>query len=133
MAHVASRLAVNTMLRAQFDETITLCERALGIAEQFDLEDIRSHVLNTRGVVRVTNRGDLGGLADMEASLEIADRIGFVDGIIRGCKNLGSTLAELGDSFERANWSSAEPTWRGASGSTTSWCGSRPSSGYSRF
>ena len=97
VAHVASRLAVNTMLRGQFDETIALCERALGIAEQFDLEDIRCHVLNTRGVVRVTNRGDLGGLADMEASLEIADRISAVDGIIRGCKNLGSTLAELGD------------------------------------
>ena len=97
VAHVASRLAVNTMLRGQFEETIALCERALGIAEEFDLEDIRCHVLNTRGVARVTTRGDLGGLADMEASLEIADRISAVDGIIRGCKNLGSTLAELGD------------------------------------
>ena len=53
VAHVASRLAINTMLRGQFEETIALCERALGIADEFDLEDIRCHVLNTRGVVRV--------------------------------------------------------------------------------
>jgi class 3 adenylate cyclase/tetratricopeptide (TPR) repeat protein len=97
VAHVASRLAVNTMLRDQFEETVALCERALGIADKFDLEDIRLHVLNTRGVARVANRGDLGGLADLEASLEIADRMSSAEGLIRGCKNLASTLGELGD------------------------------------
>jgi tetratricopeptide (TPR) repeat protein len=97
VAHVASRLAINTMLRGQFEDTIALCQRALGIADEFDLEDIRCHVLNTRGVVRVTNRGDLGGLADMEASLVIADRMNSAEGMIRGCKNLASTLGELGD------------------------------------
>ena len=97
VAHVASRLAINTMLRGQFEQTVALCERALGIAEEFDLADIRCHVLNTRGVARVVHRGDLGGLADMEASLEIADRMSAVEGMIRGCKNLASTLTELGD------------------------------------
>ena len=97
VAHVASRLVIFTMLRGQVDETMALCERALGIADEFDLEDIRFHVLNTRGVIRVVYQGDLGGLADMEASLEIADRLSAVDGMIRGCKNLASTLAELGD------------------------------------
>ena len=29
VAHVASRLAINTMLRGQYDETIALCDRAL--------------------------------------------------------------------------------------------------------
>jgi len=97
VAHVASRLAINGMLRGQYDETVALCERALVIADQFDLEDIRCHVLNTRGVARVAHRDDLGGLLDMEASLEIADRINAVEGMIRGCKNLASTLADLGD------------------------------------
>ena len=54
-------------------------------------------MLNTRGVTRVEPRGDLGGLADMEESLEIAERLSAVEGMIRGYKNLGSTLAELGD------------------------------------
>ncbi len=97
VAHVASRLVMPHMLRGQFEETIALCERALVIADEFGLEDIRCHVLNTRGVARVGHRGDLGGLADMEASLEIADRMSSVEGMIRGCKNLASTLAELGD------------------------------------
>src|SRR5947207_16012188 len=33
----------------------------------------------------------------MEASLEIADRMSAVEGMIRGCKNLASTLADLSD------------------------------------
>ena len=85
------------MLRGQFEETIALCERALGIAEEFDLEDIRCHVLNTRGVARVTTRGDLGGFADMEAEPRDRRADQLRRGIIRGYKNLGSTLAELGD------------------------------------
>ena len=97
VAHVASRLAIDAMLGLQFDKTIALCDRALGIAEDFDLDDIRCHVLNTRGVARVAHRGDIAGLADMEASLEIAERINAVEGIIRGCKNLASTVGELGD------------------------------------
>jgi tetratricopeptide (TPR) repeat protein len=97
VAHVVSRVVISHLLRGQFEETIALCERALGIADEFDLEDIRCHVLNTRGVARVAHRGDLGGLADMEASLGIADRLSWAEGLIRGCKNLASTLAELGD------------------------------------
>jgi hypothetical protein len=48
-------------------------------------------------VARVAHRGDRGGLADMEASLEIADRMSSAEGMFRGCKNLASTLGELGD------------------------------------
>ena len=84
VAHVVSRVVISHLLRGQFEETIALCERALGIADEFDLEDIRCHVLNTRGVARVAHRGDLGGLADMKASLEIADRLSWAEGLIRG-------------------------------------------------
>ena len=120
VAHVASRLAIDGMLRGRFDDTIALCERVLGIAEQLDLEDIRCHVLNTRGVARVVHRGDLGGLADMETSLEIAERMNAVDGMIRGYKNLGSTLWELGDLGRAADWSGVASRWRDASASTSS-------------
>ena len=101
VAHVASRLAINAMLRGRWEQTIALCDRALSIADELGLEDIRCHVLNTRGVARVAHRGDRDGLGDLEASVEIAERINSVDSMIRGYKNLGSTLAELGD-LERA-------------------------------
>ena len=97
VARVASRLAINAMLRSQYDETLAMCERALAIAEQFDMEDIRGHVLNTRGVARVGHRGDLGGLDDVEASIEIVERINNVEGMIRGYKNLASILQDLGE------------------------------------
>ena len=54
-------------------------------------------MLNTRGFSRVSHRGDRGGLADLESSLEIAERLNAADGIIRGYKNLASTLAEIGE------------------------------------
>jgi hypothetical protein len=54
-------------------------------------------VLNTRGVARVGHRGDLGGLDDLEASIEIAEQINNVEGMVRGYKNLASTLGDLGE------------------------------------
>jgi class 3 adenylate cyclase/tetratricopeptide (TPR) repeat protein len=97
VAHVASRLAMPAMLNARYDDTIAMCDRALTVAEQFDREDIRGHVLNTRGVARVGHRGDLGGLDDLEESIEIAERLNSVEGMIRGYKNLASILGDLGD------------------------------------
>ncbi len=97
VAYVTSRLATHAMLRGASDETIELCERALAIADDLGLEEIRAHVLNTRGVARVSHDGDLGGLADVESSIEIAERLNSAEAIIRGYKNLGSTVADLGD------------------------------------
>jgi class 3 adenylate cyclase/tetratricopeptide (TPR) repeat protein len=97
VAYVASRLATQAMLRGEHDDTISLCDHALRIATPLELEEVRCHVLNTRGVSRVAHLGDLGGLVDLEASVEIAERTNMVEAMIRGYKNLGSTLAELGD------------------------------------
>ena len=66
------------------------------MAERFGLEEIRGHVLNTKGVTRV-NHGDLGGIADAEESIAIAERLNSAEALIRGYKNFGSTLMELGD------------------------------------
>jgi class 3 adenylate cyclase/tetratricopeptide (TPR) repeat protein len=97
VAYVTSRLAVNAALRGDFEVAIELCEGALGIADNYGLEGIRAHALNTRGFARVSHRGDPGGLADLESSLEIAERLNAADVIIRGYKNLASTLAEMGE------------------------------------
>ena len=100
VARVLSRLAIQTMLRGQYEETVALCEQALAVADRFGLEDIHCHVLNTQGVARV-NHGDLGGVADVEESVELAERMNAADAMIRGYKNLGSVLSEVGE-LERA-------------------------------
>ena len=96
VALVMSRLAINSMLQGEYQETLDLCERAGVVAERFGLEEIRGHVLNTKGVTRV-NHGDLGGIADAEESIAIAERLNSAEALIRGYKNFGSTLMELGD------------------------------------
>ncbi len=97
VARVISRLAMLRMVRGQFDEAIELCERALRIVADLHLDDHRPHLLNTMGAARV-GRGDIGGIADLEESIEIAERLNSADGIIRGCKNLASVLAaDLGE------------------------------------
>ena len=53
-------------------------------------------MLNTKGVTRV-NHGDLGGIADAEESIAIAERLNSAEALIRGYKNFGSTMMELGD------------------------------------
>ena len=74
VARVLSRLAIQTMLRGQYEETVALCEQALAVADRFGLDDIHCHVLNTQGVARV-DHGDLGGVADVERSVAIAERM----------------------------------------------------------
>jgi predicted ATPase/class 3 adenylate cyclase len=96
VAHVLSRIAINSMLRGDYAATIAACERTLAIAEQLGLEEIRAHVLNTRGVARIQH-GDLGGLADQEESIAIAERLNAAEALIRGYKNFASTLGEMGD------------------------------------
>ena len=91
-----SRIAVNAMLRGLSAECIALCERVLAITADTGLDDLRSHALNTRGVVRV-DVGDMRGLADLEESIAIAERLNAADLMIRGYKNHASVLATLGE------------------------------------
>ena len=100
VARVLSRLAIQTMLRGQYEETVALCEQALAVADRFGLDDIHCHVLNTQGVARV-DHGDLGGVADVERSVEIAERLNRADAMIRGYKNLGSVLSASASSTAR--------------------------------
>jgi hypothetical protein len=96
VAYVIPRIAINLMLRGRHDETLAMCERAEAVADRFGLDEIRAHILNTRGVTRVS-QGDLGGLADQEESIAISERLNSAEAMIRGYKNYGSTLMDLGD------------------------------------
>ena len=95
-AYVMTRVAINLMLRGRYEETLALCDRTEAVADRFGLDEIRAHILNTRGVTRA-NHGDLGGTADMEQSIAIAERLNSAEGMIRGYKNYGSTLVDLGE------------------------------------
>jgi class 3 adenylate cyclase/tetratricopeptide (TPR) repeat protein len=95
-AYVMTRIAINLMLRGRYEETLAMCERAEAVADRLGLEEIRAHILNTRGVTRVS-LGDLGGSADLEESIAISERLNSAEGMIRGYKNYGSTLMDLGD------------------------------------
>jgi tetratricopeptide (TPR) repeat protein len=96
VAYVMTRIAINLMLRGRFEETLALCERAEAVADRFGLDEIRAHILNTRGVARV-NHGDLGGSADLDESIAISERLNSAEAMIRGYKNYGSTLMDLGE------------------------------------
>ena len=96
VAFVLSRLAISYMLRDEFEVTVELSRRAAEMAGTFDRDDIRAHALNTSGTARV-GHGDLSGIAQLERSIEIAETINALDLTIRGYKNLGSVLYELGE------------------------------------
>jgi tetratricopeptide (TPR) repeat protein len=68
---------------------------AIRIAEELGLDDLRADALITIGLARVTT-GDVGGLEDLEHSIQIAEESNSPQGI-RGHLNLASMLASLGD------------------------------------
>jgi tetratricopeptide (TPR) repeat protein len=100
-AHALAILARFLMAGDEYDEAIELGSEALRMADELSLEDVRVTLLNTMGVARV-GTGDLGGIADIEASIELAERVNSPDAG-RGYNNLASTLSALGElerSFE---------------------------------
>jgi tetratricopeptide (TPR) repeat protein len=87
------------MLGDEHDRAITLGRQALAMAEKLDLDVLRAHALNNIGVARV-QQGDEGGLADLDASREIARSLSAPE-YTRACGNLASVLLSLGH-LERA-------------------------------
>jgi tetratricopeptide (TPR) repeat protein len=93
-ADVLTDLARFAMLDDRDEQAIELGREALSMAEEFGLDNVRSRILNTLGVVRA-RLGDLGGLADIERSLE-ASAVGSPERL-RGFINLGTMLDDLGE------------------------------------
>ncbi|HEX2024785.1 MAG TPA: adenylate/guanylate cyclase domain-containing protein [Actinomycetota bacterium] len=92
LAHVSRFM----MLAAQHDEAIRLGRQALAMAEDLELPDLRAHALNNIGTTR-TASGDRGGIADLEASISIAEDANSPYDISRGYLNLASVTFMLGD------------------------------------
>jgi tetratricopeptide (TPR) repeat protein len=91
---VLANLARFAMLADENERAVTLGRPALVLAEKLGRDDMRSHVLNSTGVARVS-LGDNAGLADLEASREIARGAGGPD-YLRACGNLASVLTIQG-------------------------------------
>jgi class 3 adenylate cyclase/tetratricopeptide (TPR) repeat protein len=80
---------------ADYAETIEVGRRALAMAEAFGLESQQSRVLSMIGIARI-NCGDIGGIADLERSVAVAQRANLPEAGA-ACGNLGGMLANLGD------------------------------------
>jgi predicted ATPase/class 3 adenylate cyclase len=70
-AHVLSQIARYRALAEENEEAIRVGQEALAMAETLGFEELRAHALNNIGIARF-NLGDVGGMQDVERSLEIA-------------------------------------------------------------
>jgi tetratricopeptide (TPR) repeat protein len=104
-AYVIVNLSRFLSLAGEPQEAIRLGREALAMAEELELDEIRSHALNNIGISRVTS-GDRGGLDDLEQSIAIAVAINSVESV-RAYGNLASILETLGE-LERASVMVAE-------------------------
>ena len=98
-AYVLSSRARFLMIGDRNEEAIRVGLDALDMADDFGIEDVRAHALDTIGLARARS-GDPGGLADLEASIAIAVAMNSLESV-RGYANLGNALVEAGE-LERA-------------------------------
>jgi class 3 adenylate cyclase/tetratricopeptide (TPR) repeat protein len=88
---VLANLGRFAMLGDENERAVALGRPALALAEKLGDDEMRAHVLDNIGVARVA-LGEREGLDDVEASLEIARRVGGPE-YVRACGNLASVLA----------------------------------------
>jgi class 3 adenylate cyclase/tetratricopeptide (TPR) repeat protein len=91
---VLANLARFAMLADENERAVALGRPALVLADKLGRDEMRSHALNSIGVARVA-LGDSAGLADLEASRDIARASGGPD-YVRACGNLASVLSVQG-------------------------------------
>jgi class 3 adenylate cyclase/tetratricopeptide (TPR) repeat protein len=91
---VLAELSRFAMLADQNEQAVNIGRPALVLAEKLGRDDMRAHLLNNIGVARAA-QGDKAGLADLEASREIAS-VGGGPEYVRACGNLASVLTNYG-------------------------------------
>ena len=93
-AYVMTNSSRFWMLAGEGEHAIRVGREALAMAEELGLEELQAHALDNIGVARI-GLGDNGGIADLERSIEIADRINSIESA-RAYGNLASALDDLG-------------------------------------
>ena len=91
---VLADLARFAMLGDENERAVALGRQALVLAEKLRHDEMRAHLLNSIGVARMS-LGENAGLADLEASREIARGVGGPE-YVRACGNLASVLTVHG-------------------------------------
>jgi class 3 adenylate cyclase/tetratricopeptide (TPR) repeat protein len=91
---VVANLGRFAMLGDEHERAVALGRQALELAEQLGRDELRAHALNTIGVARSAS-GDVEGIADVEASRDIARTVSLPE-YLRCSGNLASVLGVYG-------------------------------------
>lgn len=94
-AYVHGNLARYLMLAGRDDDAVRVGREALALAQTLGEEELVAAALNTVGTAR-TNLGERKGLADLERSIEICERIASPEAT-RGYVNLAAMTGAFGD------------------------------------
>jgi class 3 adenylate cyclase len=84
------------MLAEHSERAVEFGREALRLADQFGLDEIRAKALINVGTAR-TLAGDPEGFRDLEAGIELAQRINLIGEVIRGKNNFEVSTALAGD------------------------------------
>jgi class 3 adenylate cyclase/tetratricopeptide (TPR) repeat protein len=95
-AHVTSTVSRYLMLAGEDREAIRIGRSALEMAELLELDEVRVHALNNIGAAR-GNNGDLGGIADLELAVSVAQQNKLAQEGSRARANLASVLWSNGN------------------------------------
>ena len=94
-AWILSQASRYAMLAGRHAEAIAQANKAIAMAAELDLPEIRTHALNNRGSAR-QHAGDERGFDDLYASAALAEEINSPE-TMRAYNNLGSLLYARGD------------------------------------
>jgi class 3 adenylate cyclase len=94
-AYVLANVSRFAALAGENEDGIRFGREALAMAEELELDTIRSHALNNMGFARVAI-GDAGGIDDLEQSAAIAVAANSIESV-RAYGNLASVLSDLGE------------------------------------
>lgn len=96
IAQARAHLCRYLMVTGRSADAIRVGREALTVAGSLGAEDIRTFALNSVGTARI-NLGDLGGFADIEESIEVAEAANLPWHVARGNVNLGVSHFYAGD------------------------------------
>ena len=89
-AYVVANVSRFVTLAGEHEDGIRFGREALAMAEELQIDSLRSHALNNIGIARVAT-GDMDGIDDLEQSASIAVEANSIESV-RAYGNLASVL-----------------------------------------
>ena len=94
-ARVVANLARNLVFDTRSEDALDVGRRALAMAEELGLGEVKANALNTIGLARIA-MDDLEGIGDLEESVRVSVEHGFPFEIGRAYNNLAFALYNVG-------------------------------------